>query len=71
MTLSANALADYEKNELIMDSMDSIHFNNYKCRSSLTTLFIALMLPVLAALLKIGDANGAELAFLGGPAVFR
>jgi len=30
-----------------------------------------LMLPVLAALrlLKIGDANGAELALLGGPAV--
>lgn len=31
----------------------------------------ALMLSVLAALrlLKIGDANGAELALLGGPAV--
>ena len=28
-----------------------------------------LVLPVLAALLKIGDANGAELALLGGPAV--
>ena len=30
------------------------------------------MLPVLATLrlLKVGDANGAELALLGGPAVF-
>ena len=28
-----------------------------------------LMLPVLAALLKVGDANGAKLALLGGPAV--
>lgn len=31
----------------------------------------ASVLPVLATLLKIGDANGAELALLGSPAVFR
>jgi hypothetical protein len=31
----------------------------------------SLVLPVLATLLKIGDANGAELALLGSPAVFR
>jgi hypothetical protein len=55
------------KNELT-SVMDSIHLN--KCLIGLNDL-IALMLSVLAALrlLKIGDANGAELALLGGPAV--
>jgi hypothetical protein len=29
------------------------------------------MLPVLTTLLKVGDANGAELALLGSPTVLR
>jgi len=53
------------KNEL-NTSIVSIHLNKY-----IIGRVLRLMLPVLAALrlLKIGDANGAELALLGGPAV--
>ena len=51
------------KNELKPLMMDTIHFNNRRC-------LIVLMLSALG-FLKIGDANGAELALLGGPAVFR
>jgi len=60
--------------------MHSIHlFTHLFSVSVLVFLFSGLvsqwfsgsMLPVLATLLKVGDANGAELALLGSPTVFR
>lgn len=52
------------KNELT--SLDANQFIWFKFCT-----WFGLMLPVLATLrlLKVGDANGAELALLGGPAV--
>ena len=35
------------------------------------SVFSGSMLPVLTTLLKVGDANGAELALLGSPTVLR
>ena len=52
--------------------MDSIHFISFQ-RFTIAFIafiaFIALMLSVLATFLKIGDANGAELALFGGPTI--
>lgn len=43
-----------------------IHLNKYIIGR---VLRLMLLVPTASGLLKIGDANGAELALLGGPAV--